>query len=192
MPAPSPRPGHLRGARGARSTKPAAGKIGAAAAAAEDKDDDKNQTDGTAAEGDDKDQTDGTAAEGDDKDQDAAAEDDDGEDAEDAAEDEDDDADKPKAKAAAAERTRIRSILTHEAAAGRESLAQHFAFGTGLSAKAAIAALAAAPKGTAKGALGIAMAGLGTPKVGASAGGGATDSEAAAVQRIAAYAGGRR
>jgi hypothetical protein len=54
------------------------------------------------------------------------------------------------AAATTAERGRAKAILGSEHAAGREALAQHFAFETGMSADDAIAALAKAPKAEAR------------------------------------------
>lgn len=48
--------------------------------------------------------------------------------------------------AATAERTRVKAIMSGDNAKGREQLAAHFAFDTDMSADAANAALAAAPK----------------------------------------------
>lgn len=66
---------------------------------------------------------------------------------------------------ASAERARIQAITTAPEAKGREALAQHLAFKTRTSAKAAIAMLAAAPKGSR-------LAGAVDPAIGASAPGG--------------------
>src|SRR4051812_28360345 len=49
----------------------------------------------------------------------------------------------------AAERTRVKAIMSSEHAKGREGLAQHFAFDTAMTPEAAGAALAAAPKAAA-------------------------------------------
>lgn len=48
--------------------------------------------------------------------------------------------------AVTAERTRVKAIMGSDNAKGRETLAAHFAFDTDMSAEAATAALAAAPK----------------------------------------------
>lgn len=95
-----------------------------------------------------------------------------------AADDDDDDEedeDEPPMAAATragrrAERQRIGAILRHAAAVGREGLAMHLAFETGMAAKDAIAALKAAPEAAdrpATGALGLdqAMAAAGIPDV---------------------------
>lgn len=63
-----------------------------------------------------------------------------------------------------AERDRIKSILTGEAAKGRENLAQYFAFETEFPADVALAALAKSP--AAKGSLDEAMAREAQPKLG--------------------------
>lgn len=55
-----------------------------------------------------------------------------------------------RALGAEAERVRIAAILGHAEAAGRESLAQHYAFKTAVTPEEASAALAAAPKAEAK------------------------------------------
>lgn len=55
------------------------------------------------------------------------------------------------ATATTAERARIKGIMGSENAKGREQLAGHFAFDTDMTAEAANAALAAAPKAEAKG-----------------------------------------
>jgi len=52
------------------------------------------------------------------------------------------------ADAVATAKARIKAITTAEAAAGREALAAHLAYETEMTAEAALAALAAAPKGT--------------------------------------------
>jgi len=102
------------------------------------------------------------------------SEDDDAEDADDGEEDdgETDDSDDEKAKASRAarqqERTRCATIITSAEADGRLALACHFAFNTGLSAKAAIASLTAAPKTQVAATTGLAaaMAAQGNPNIG--------------------------
>jgi hypothetical protein len=99
--------------------------------------------------------------------------------------DEDDDEDEgenaaslsAESKAARAERKRCAAIIQADAAQGRESLAQHFAFATDLSAAQAITALAAAPQAGEQAAggspgLGLsdAMRGQDQPKLGAQGG----------------------
>lgn len=56
-----------------------------------------------------------------------------------------------RAEGATAERTRTKAILGSEEAKDRGSLAEHFAFDTGMSAEDAVAALAKAPKAAAEG-----------------------------------------
>lgn len=73
-----------------------------------------------------------------------------------------------KAEGVTAERARIKSILTHAEASGREQLAQHLAFSTDQSVDAATALLAVSPKAAAaqaKSALDAHMAATGTPGV---------------------------
>lgn len=55
---------------------------------------------------------------------------------------------------ASAERERIRSIMTHAEAQGRESTAQHFALNTDMSVDAAVGALAGVPKSAAVASIG--------------------------------------
>lgn len=76
------------------------------------------------------------------------------------------------AKASAAERSRIQAIQTCAEAAGREKLAAHLAFKTGMSAEEAQGLLSASPKEQAAAAapvnpLAAAMAGVANPAVGA-------------------------
>lgn len=69
---------------------------------------------------------------------------------------------------AAAERGRVKSILSHAEAAGRTELAQHLAFETDMAADAATSLLAKSPKSSAGPAatpLAAAMAAQGTPGV---------------------------
>ena len=67
---------------------------------------------------------------------------------------------------AKAERTRINAILGHEAAEGRSDMASHMAFETDMTAEAATALLAKAPKaGATGGGLAAAMAAAGTAGV---------------------------
>lgn len=71
---------------------------------------------------------------------------------------------------AADAKARIKAITTSEHAKGRETLAQHFAFETDMTADAAIAALQASPKAAAgTGALASAMSQMKNPAVGADA-----------------------
>lgn len=94
-------------------------------------------------------------------------------------------------QAAAAERTRIAAITGSEEAEGRTELAQHLAHGTDMSAEAARAILAKAPKAApaaaATNALANAMAGVPNPNVGAdaSSGGGSDETEEDVARRIA-------
>lgn len=128
----------------------------------------------TEAEGDDED----SEAEGDDEDVDAEDEDEDSE-AEGDDEDvdaEDDEEDQPPAskKKATGERGRIQAILTSPLAAGREDLAQHLAFNTASSPKAAFGILKAAPKAGKAASLRSRMAAEGNPNIKQGSGKGAT------------------
>lgn len=59
------------------------------------------------------------------------------------------DRDRAVTDATSAERARIGAILNHDEAKGRDDLAKHFAFDTAMTAEAAVAALAKAPKAAA-------------------------------------------
>lgn len=72
------------------------------------------------------------------------------------------------AAGATAERGRIKAILTHAEAEGRQDLAQHLAFDTDMSAEASVAILAKTPKAepaAAKSPLEAAMAAAGSPGI---------------------------
>ncbi|KRR16872.1 S49 family peptidase [Bradyrhizobium retamae] len=92
---------------------------------------------------------------------------------------------------ATAERTRIGAILSSEEAKGRSELAQHFAFTTDMTADAAKAALAKAPKqeAAAPDALSAAMSQVKNPTVGADADGAAKDDAALASAAVKSYLG---
>ena len=156
--------------------------------AAEGEDDKKT------AEGEDDDETaeseeDEDMAEGEEDDEDAEGEDDD--------EDAEDEDESPKARGkgarrtAASERARIAAIVGAPEAKGREDLAQHFAFATGMAPKAALAALRKAPLGAAEtGKPGLArrMASTAVPDTGA----GGTAAAATPAQALKARAARRR
>ena len=120
------------------------------------------------------------------EDEDETVEDDEEEDTD--AEDEDetdaegDEEESAAASARASERKRIGAILNSPEAKGRESLAKHFATQTNLSAKAARAALKAAPQS--KGGLAQAMAGVDQPKLGPGGDSGPSDDVNALVSSI--------
>lgn len=115
-----------------------------------------------------------------DEEDEAASEEDEDEASEDEEEDlaEEDEDEEPKAKAkrakASGERGRIAAILDSPHARGRSRLAKHLALSTGLSAKAAIGILKAAPKAASaagkrasgSNAFDVAMRAAGNPKVG--------------------------
>ena len=169
------------------------------AALAQGDDDDKKKDDDKA-EGDDDDdkKKDDDKAEGDDdddkkKDDDKAeGDDDDKKKDDDKAEGDDDDKkkDDDEAAAAASAQSRIKTILRAPEAKGRESLAQHIALETDLTAANAIAVLDAAPKETAGG-LAAAMDRITQPDLGpgAEAGGEGGPGGDAAVQTASRLAG---
>lgn len=94
---------------------------------------------------------------------------------------------------ATAERTRVSAIQSSEEAKGREKLAAHIAFNTGMSADEARAMLAAAPIESAAAApvnpLAAAMAGVPNAKVGAAAGDENDTAEAEASKIVALHRG---
>lgn len=154
-----------RGARGRASSEEEAAHNAAALAAEEDEDQDEP------AEGE----------EGDDENQDESAE----------GEEEDDEEDMTSGATASGEKARIKAILGAPEAKGRESLAQHLALETTMSAAAAVAVLKASPAET-KGRLAALMKGVSQPHLGA--GGGAAGDESAdqAAKRMAGYVNPRR
>jgi len=117
-----------------KGKKAAGGKAKAESDKEEDKAEEEKDDEDKAEEEENESEGEGTDTEQED---DSAPEDD-----EESAEEEDTDED----KAQASVRTRIRSIMKSEAAQGQTHLADHLAFNTGLSAKAAVAILKAAAK----------------------------------------------